>query len=204
MRISPYADAPRLPEGAAIDPRLLLGELCAAVELEIGPARGGFMVERLTAVPDRCMIGLEIRRKWASYADQRLRRRGFGQRARVFAEDARLALPRLASALLWAVYLHFPDPWWKKRHQKRLLVTTELLTQVARVLRPSGELFVQTDVAERADAYQSTIDGVGLFGPCGQGPRVDENPYQARSLRERRVMRDGLPVHRLRYRRVAP
>ena len=204
MHISPYADAPRLPEGASIDPQELLSGQSAGVELEIGPGRGGFMVERLMAVPDRCLIGLEIRRKWAALADDRLRRRGFGQRARVFAEDARLALPRLSAASLCAVYLHFPDPWWKKRHQKRLLVTPELLVQVARVLRPDGELFVQTDVAERADAYQRAIDGVGLFRPYGQDPRVDENPYQARSLRERRVMRDGLPVHRLRYRRVVP
>jgi tRNA (guanine-N7-)-methyltransferase len=202
--ITPYADAPRLPAGDGIDPRDLLGDRAGPVELEIGPGRGGFLTERLVELPELCMIGLEIRRKWASIVDDRLRRRGLGDRARVFAEDARDALPRFVEAGFSAVFIHFPDPWWKKRHHKRLLVTDSLVRQLARVLRPGGELFVQTDVAERADAYQEVIEGVGWFASWEGGGRLATSPHLAQSPRERRVVGDGLPVHRLRYRRTAP
>jgi len=203
-RPTPYADAPRLPEGDRLDPRRLLGTTVEAVELEIGPGRGWFMIERLAVQPDVGLIGLEIRRKWASIVDERLRRRGLGARGRVFAEDARWALPRIADATVSVVYVHFPDPWWKKRHRKRLLITDQLLGEVARVLRPRGELFVQTDVAERAGVYERAVDGTGRFEAGRLGPRVAKNPYGARSPRERRAVEDGLPVYRLLYQRPAP
>lgn len=197
-----YDNAPRLPEGPELAPRLLL-DGAERVELEIGPGRGWFMIERLEAVPQVGMIGLEIRRKWAAIVDERLRARGFGQRARVFAEDAKEALRRFEPATLSTVFIHFPDPWWKKRHQKRRVVTPALLEELARVIHPGGELFLQTDVGDRADDFERLVAGVPGFEPWHPGrPRVEENPYQARSPRERRAIEDGLPVVRLRYRRV--
>jgi tRNA (guanine-N7-)-methyltransferase len=97
VRTDPYADAPRLPEGEEVDPRALVGAGTEPVELEIGPGRGWFLVERLTAEPAARMIGLEVRRKWATIVDRRLRQRGLGDRGRVFAEDARYALARFGS-----------------------------------------------------------------------------------------------------------
>jgi len=200
MRPDPYAHAPRLPEGDRLDLRTLLPDSPSEVELEIGPGRGWFMVERLSAVVGLGMVGFEIKRKWATVVDDRLRRRGLGDRGRVFAEDARSAMPRLCPGSVAAVHVNFPDPWWKKRHRKRLVLTPELVAEVARVLKPRGELFVQTDVAERADAYEAVIDGSGRFVPCEAVARVDDHPYQARSPRERRAIEDGIPVFRLRYR----
>jgi tRNA (guanine-N7-)-methyltransferase len=200
--MGPYDNAPRLPEGPELLPQLLL-EGAECVELEIGPGRGWFMIERLEAVPQVGMIGLEIRRKWATIVDDRLRARGFGLRARVFAEDAKGALGRFLPATLATVFIHFPDPWWKKRHQKRRVVTPGLLEELARVIRPGGELFLQTDVAERAHEFEELLAAIPQFESWqAAGPRVEENPYQARSPRERRAIQDGLPVVRLRYRRV--
>jgi tRNA (guanine-N7-)-methyltransferase len=198
-----YDDAPRLPEGDCIDLRSLVrGDW---IEVEIGPGRGWFMVERAEAEPRAGLLGLEIRRKWATVVDGRLARRGLGDRARVFAEDAGLSLPRLGpDASLRTVFVHFPDPWWKKRHQKRLVVRDRFLDDVARLLEPRGELFVQTDVEERAHDYEALVGRDPRFVPRGDAagsPRLTENPYIARSPRERRAIADGLPVHRLRWSR---
>lgn len=197
---NPYADAPRLPEGA----ELSLGDLVLpgrAVELEIGPGRGGFLFERLAAAPDLCMLGFEIRRKWATIVDNKLRSHGLGPRARVFAEDAKSALPRLPAASLSRVYIHFPDPWWKKRHAKRLVVGSTFMPEVVRVLVPGGELFVQTDVEDCAAEYEAIIDATPGLTPVPGGPRIPENPFQARSPREHRAIKDGLPIHRLLFRK---
>jgi len=204
MRKDPYADAARLPEGEVVDPRVLVGAGSEPIEIEIGPGRGWFLVERLEAEPTARMLGLEIRRKWAAIVDRRLAQRGFGGRARVLAEDARWALPRFPAGCARVVYLHFPDPWWKKRHQKRLVLTPELCREVARVLLPGGELFIQTDVVERAEGYEHVVGLDPSFEPWPGGPRVDENPYGARSPRERKAIEDGLPVVRLRFRRRSP
>jgi tRNA (guanine-N7-)-methyltransferase len=200
----PYADAPCLPATAGGDEvdvrRLVKG---AEYELEIGPGRGGFVFERLASAPEVAMLGLEVRRKWASIVDLRLAKHGLGPRARVFAEDAKLALARLGpDEIFTRVFVHFPDPWWKKRHNKRLVLTADLLEQIARLLAPRGELFVQTDVAERAAEYESLLETSSTFRAAGDvegSARLTENPYGARSPRERRAVQDGLPIYRLRY-----
>lgn len=173
----------------------------ASLELEIGPGRGGFLFERLAAEPDICMLGFEIRRKWATIVDNKLKAAGLGARARVFAEDARFALPRLPAGSLSRIYVHFPDPWWKKRHEKRLVVSNSLLPNVLRALRSGGELFVQTDVEDRAQEYQDAIDAFPGLVPAPGGPRIAENPFRARSPREHRAIKDGLPIHRLLYKK---
>lgn len=201
-RAGPYADAPRLPEGEEIDLRSLAKGVW--LELEIGPGpKAGFLLERAEAAPEAALIGLEIRRKWAAVGDGRLAKQGFGERARVFCEDARLALPRLRpDGCVRRVFLHFPDPWWKKRHQKRLVMGDAFLEQVARLLQPGGELLIQTDVEERAELYAKVVGENDAFVPAGDhSPVIAENPFGARSPREHRAIADGLPVHRMLWRR---
>jgi tRNA (guanine-N7-)-methyltransferase len=200
----PYADAPTLPEGDAVE----LGSLVQGsfIELEIGPGRGGFLFERAAAAPEAALVGFEVRRKWASIVDARLARQGLGPRARVFAEDARFAVTRLRpDASVRRVFMHFPDPWWKKRHQKRLVMGDVLLEQVHRLLEPGGELFVQTDVEERGTQYEAMIAGQAGFVPAGDAEGsawLAENPYGARSPREHRAIADGIPIYRLRFRKA--
>ncbi len=206
---NPYHDAARLPvAGTAardatdlVDVRALVSG--RSLELEIGPGpKAGFLVERAAAAPEAGLIGLEIRLKWAAVGDARLAKLGYGDRARVFAEDARRALPRLVpSGSIDRVFLHFPDPWWKKRHQKRLVMGDTFLLEVARLLRPNGQLFIQTDVEERRDLYERLVAVHPEFVPEGESPRVDENPFHARTPREHRAIADGLPIHRLLWRR---
>ena len=202
----PYDDCPRLPAvapGAHTDARTLVTG--SVLELEVGPGRGGFIFERAAVDPELGLIGLEVRRKWATIVDRRLAKAGLGARARVFAEDAKFAMRTLGPAGVFArAYLLFPDPWWKKRHEKRLVMGDTFLEEVARLLRPGGELFVETDVEERAEQYDTQIGASASFEPFGDlpgSPVLAENPYGARSPREHRAIADGLPVYRLRYRR---
>lgn len=178
------------------------------VELEIGPGpKAGFLVERAISAPTAALVGLEIRRKWAAVGDARLAKQGHAARARVFCEDARLALPRLGpEGSVARAFLHFPDPWWKKKHTKRLVMGDVFLNEVARLLADGGELYVQTDVEERAELYESVVTAHGAFEPTGDDgttARVRDNPYGARSPREHRAIADGLPVHRFMWKRRA-
>jgi tRNA (guanine-N7-)-methyltransferase len=202
----PYARAPRIPDEGAVALDSIFPDLGdAPVEIEIGPGRGGFMFERAAARPEARLLGFEIRLKWATLVDERLAALGLASRARVFNGDARVELPRLApEGRADVIYLHFPDPWWKKRHAKRLVMGPGLLDGIARLLRPGADLYVQTDVEERAQEYEAQVLEHAAFEPHGDAagsPRMLENPYGARSPREHRAIADGLPVHRLRFAR---
>jgi tRNA (guanine-N7-)-methyltransferase len=76
------------------------------------------------------------------------------------------------------------------------------MEQIARLLEPGGELFVETDVEERADEYEAQIRKHDAFEPAGDEPasaRMADHPYGARTNREKRAIADGLPVHRMRF-----
>ncbi|UQA59546.1 tRNA (guanine(46)-N(7))-methyltransferase TrmB [Polyangium aurulentum] len=200
----PYAHAARLPDEGEVDlASILPGE--GPIEIEIGPGRGGFLFERAAAAPGTRLLGLEIRLKWSAIVDERLGKHGLHPRVRSLNADAREALPRLRpDASVAAFFLHFPDPWWKKRHEKRLVMNPKLLDEITRLLVDGGELYVQTDVEERAELYEAQIGAHPDLEPAGDAPgsaRMAENPYGARSPREHRAIEDGLPVTRMRYRR---
>jgi tRNA (guanine-N7-)-methyltransferase len=186
--------APRAPEGDCdlfeLFPRN------AEIELEIGFGRGLFLLQRAQAAPGAYLLGLEIKHKHVYLVERRLRALA-RDRVRVLACDARQLLPVLRpDGALARAFLHFPDPWWKKRHAKRRVLGPEVLDQLARLLRPGGELFVQTDVEERALQCVAQLAEHGAFELPGGG-LVDHNPYGAVSNRERRAIEDGLPIHRV-------
>jgi tRNA (guanine-N7-)-methyltransferase len=69
---------------------------------------------------------------------------------RCHAEDARPLLRWLPEASLGGAFILFPDPWPKKRQQKRRLVSAATFDLLARVLRPGAGLRIATDIGDYA------------------------------------------------------
>ncbi|MFN7699767.1 MAG: tRNA (guanosine(46)-N7)-methyltransferase TrmB [Deltaproteobacteria bacterium] len=196
------AMARRAPEGE-VDFDALFAPIVSSEaprELEIGFGRGRFLVERARAAPGSRILGIEIKAKWGHLVEQRRLREGL-HHVVALAGDARQILPRLGpSRSLARVFLHFPDPWWKKKHGKRRVLDDDFLREVARLLAPGGELFVQTDVEDRAIEMRERIEAYTLEGELAfdrQGGFDIANPYGARSNREARADEDHLPVYRV-------
>ncbi|MEK9672021.1 MAG: tRNA (guanosine(46)-N7)-methyltransferase TrmB [Rhodospirillaceae bacterium] len=117
--------------------------------VEIGFGAGEHLAAQAAAHPDIGFIGAEpfvngvaslLAQIDAAHLDN----------IRVFAEDARLLLPRLPDGSVDRVYLLYSDPWPKKRHWDRRFVQTETLGQLARVIRPGGEFRFATDHMDHA------------------------------------------------------
>ena len=201
MRNTKYDHCPRVPEAETLDlASLIPGE--GEVLLEIGPGRGMFALQWAAQHPEARVLGLEIRRKLATQLDERLSAKRFSH-ARCFAEDAGAVLPKLRpDGGVRHVAVHFPDPWWKKRHAKRLVVQDSFVAELARLLAPGALLLVQTDVEDRALAYFERLSACPLLENTVQGIFADESPFApARSNREVRAIADGLPIHRMVFRR---
>ncbi len=190
--------APRLPEG-----KLDLSTLWPLapeqrLELDLGFGRGLSLITRVEHCPQACIIGIESKAKWTCKVHQQLENRGLHKQARVFCEDMRLFLARCEPAnSVHSVSLHFPDPWWKKRHSGRRVIDDSLIQQIVRLLRPEGTLLIQTDVEERALMYLSVLQSNPYLAPYSNNFFVDVNPLHAVSNRERRATEDGLPIWRL-------
>ena len=84
------------------------------------------------------------------------------------------------------------------------MVDSVLAEQIAYLLRPGGELFVQTDVWDIAIDAMTSFDGDDRFINVADEWTFwkDGNPYGVRSWREQNAQETGLPVWRIWYRRV--
>ena len=76
----------------------------------------------------------------------------------VVMDDARLLLNALPSQSIDRIFILFPDPWPKKRHQKRRIVSAETLPHISRVLCLGGHLYLATDCADYAKAMTETME----------------------------------------------
>jgi len=187
--------APRAPQGRFSLDGLAPGN--GPLELDIGFGRGQSLFERAEAAPGSRIVGIEVKSKWVYKVQQRLEKDGVSN-VQVLCGDAREILERAGPrGIVDKVALHFPDPWWKKRHQKRRVIGEPLLVELRRLMRPGGELFIQTDVEDRAELYLQQLREVEGFTLVADDGFVDDNPFSARSNREHRAIEDGLPVWRI-------
>ena len=136
------------------------------IEVELGLGKGRFLVEWASTRPDTAFIGVERCQKYVTMAATRLARRGLAnvRVARTTAED--ILFRCLGDASVAAVHVYFPDPWPKKRHLKRRLLTPANLERIARVLVPGGVLRIKTDHAAYAEAIAAALSSVPSLVPA--------------------------------------
>lgn len=161
--------------------------------LEIGFGGGEHLLWQARNNPEVGIIGAEpfedgVVKVLAAIEDE-----GLGN-VSVHADDARALLRWLPDASIARAFILFPDPWPKRRHQKRRLVARPLLALLARVMRPGAELRIATDIGDYARtmmmAFQSSPEFVWLAeGPEDWRHRPRDWPptrYEAKAVREGR------------------
>ena len=141
------------------------------VEVEVGPGKGGFLLGRAAACPETNFLGVEWVHAYAAYVADRAYRAALPNVRAVCADAAEFFQTSLADSSILRVHIYFPDPWPKRRHRRRRLITPAFLGEVRRVLQPSGWLGIITDDADYfAHARQVLLATDGLdetpFEPC--------------------------------------
>ncbi|MCC7305162.1 MAG: tRNA (guanosine(46)-N7)-methyltransferase TrmB [Alphaproteobacteria bacterium] len=132
-----------------IDPRSLFPS-SAPVWLEIGFGNGEHLAALMEKNPDINFIGAEPFINGVGAFTQIIQNKPT-ERICVFMDDAMRLVETLKKESLDRIYILNPDPWPKKRHNKRRLVRKENLDQFARVLKPGGLLLMCTDVNDLAE-----------------------------------------------------
>jgi tRNA (guanine-N7-)-methyltransferase len=141
----------------------------AEVWLEIGFGGAEHLLWQARANPRVGLIGCE------PFADGIVKALGAIEGAnlsnvRIHADDARPLLRWLPVASIARTFILFPDPWPKKRHHKRRLVSQATLAELARVMRRGAELRIATDVADYARAILLAVSQQQSFRWTAAGP----------------------------------
>jgi tRNA (guanine-N7-)-methyltransferase len=170
------------------------------IELEIGSGKGLFLRNAAKSEPGVNFLGIEISKKYARSAAERLAREALNN-AKVWCGDGRDVLARIVpDESLRAVHVYFPDPWWKTRHKKRRVFTDQLVREIERTLVPGGRLNVASDVEEYFGVISGLIASRGRFCELELPTRSDP----AHSLDylthfERKYRLEGRQIYQARY-----
>ncbi len=172
------------------------------VELEVGSGKGLFLANAASAHPDRNYLGVEITKKYARLAAERLVKQQI-ENARLWAGDIRGVMPRIIDRSLLAVHVYFPDPWWKKRHKKRRVFNADLVASIARTLQPGGGLHIASDVQEYYQVIRELMAADPRFEELpALEPDSPEHDLDYLTNFERKYRLEGRPIYRANYHRT--
>jgi tRNA (guanine-N7-)-methyltransferase len=187
-------------------PEALFSDPSLPIHLDIGCARGRFLLALAQQQPALNHLGVEIRRPLVQAAEADRQALALGNLHYLFC-NANVSLQAWLAALpagqLDLVSIQFPDPWFKKKHHKRRVLQPALLLAIAAALAPGKRFFIQSDVPAVIDPMVALTEACGCFSR----PAIDAQPWRASNPlpvpteRETYVLNQGLPVYRVLYER---
>jgi tRNA (guanine-N7-)-methyltransferase len=168
------------------------------LHLDIGCARGRFLLRMAKAEPGWNFLGVEIREPLVDEANRLAAEAGLPNLYYSFC-NAMLWLDRLLEGLpegmLRMVTIQFPDPWFKKKHAKRRMVNKELIDAVVDKLAVKGKIFVQTDIKFLAEEMFGLFDADERLAE----DVIETDVFPVKTEREKAVEDKELPIHRKLY-----
>ena len=146
------------------------------VWLEVGFGGGEHLAYQAKCHPDIGFIGAEpflngvasllshLNGTWGKAANETsLIEQGRTDNVRIFADDIRKLFPCFENGIFERIYVLYPDPWPKSRHEDRRFIGQKNLPELARLLSTTGEIRIATDVEQYATWAQEQIEKTGLF-----------------------------------------
>ena len=174
------------------------------IHIDIGSAKGEFLIELALKYPDWNFLGLEIREPLVSSSERKRKKLKLENLKFLFC-NVNVSLDKWLSDLdfdqLKRVSIQFPDPWFKRKHFKRRVLKTSLINSIARYMSKDGEIFIQSDILALIESMTHVMDNSTYFNRnyLHGSKWLDKNPYNASTDRELFVAKKNLPIYRAIY-----
>ncbi|MEO0836237.1 MAG: tRNA (guanosine(46)-N7)-methyltransferase TrmB [Cyanobacteria bacterium J06642_3] len=168
--------------------------------LDIGCARGKFLLDMAQLNPEVNFLGIEIRSSLVELANRERDQLNLTNLHYLFGNmnsSAAVILESLPTDSLHTISIQFPDPWFKKKHNKRRVVQPELVTILVDHLVPGGKVFLQSDIKEVAEQMCDRFAANLQLKQQPQTTWLEHNPFPVATERELYVLRQDLPVYRV-------
>jgi tRNA (guanine-N7-)-methyltransferase len=164
------------------------------VIVEIGSGKGRFLIASAMEQPDVNFIGIEKSLHYYRVIRERVEKRGL-RNVRVINHDALLVLQKMfADHSVSELHIYFPDPWPRKREQKRRIIRAEALAEMRRVLVDGGSGIYVTDHREYFEAAKPLISS--FFRVESRIPGAEDPP---RTNYEVKYRAEGREIYEVRF-----
>ncbi|MBE9007553.1 tRNA (guanosine(46)-N7)-methyltransferase TrmB [Fortiea sp. LEGE XX443] len=175
------------------------------LHVDIGCAKGRFVLQMAQTEPNWNFLGLEIREPLVVEANQWRSELGLTNLHYLYCNANNSLQPLLSSltpGILQRVTIQFPDPWFKTRHAKRRVVQPKLVAELANYLAVGGVVFLQSDMEFIAVEMRDRFAENPAFARVGADEWLTENPLQVQTEREIFTQNKGEPIYRALFQKV--
>ena len=170
------------------------------LHLDIGCAAGEFLFDLALENTNWNYLGIEIRERLVNTAKSKVRDKEIKNLYFLFG-NAYNILNDFHSIFivenLKSVSFNFPDPWFKKRHQKRRIIQPKLINIFSNLMQEGSIIYIKTDVKDLFEYMDCTI-----LSNCNF-EKIDKkdfnysksfNPNKVQTNREKNVLLNELEI----------
>lgn len=151
-------------------------DAAAPMVVDVGAARGKFLLQLAAhdvgAGVRRNYVGFELRSTLVAAAAEASAAAGLGTRLGYVEGDASVgaveaSLARMPPGVVQWLCVQFPDPWTKKKHLKRRVVSKDFVDSAHRLLAPGGRLYLCSDRKDLVEDMYDVVVAAGGWTPEG-------------------------------------
>lgn len=176
----------------------------APLQVDLGCGDGDLLCELAREFPEKNFLGIE---KLAGRVAKSCRKSAELKNVRVLSVESAYAVRYLIpEESAETFYLLFPDPWPKRRHRRRRIVTADFLDAVHRALVCRGTFHIATDQLDyfqqiqRLVSNDSALDGL----KPSSFESIESEPDLPITKFEKRFRAANAPIYRLSLRKISP
>lgn len=188
--------------GSAIDPAEVFGRTAPLV-VEIGSGQGHAIVHAALARPDTDFVAVEVFRAGLARTMLDADRSAVDNLRLVEANAPEVLEHLLPAGSVDELWIFFPDPWHKNKHNKRRLIAPAFVPLAAHALRDGGSLRLATDWEDYALQMRDVLAGASAFTPAFEGEWSPRFEGRVMTAFERKGIAKGRAIRDLHYRRTA-
>ena len=186
---------------APLDLIAIFGRI-APLDVDLGCGNGDFLCELARRHPERNFLGID---KLAGRVMKACRKAGALDNVRILKVESSYAVRYLLpESSVENFYLLFPDPWPKRRHHRRRIVTRDFLDSIHRALEPDGFFHIATDQLDYFEQMRATVASTSRKLECMEHSSFREDVDLPVTKFERRFREQGAPIYRLALRKTSP
>ena len=171
--------------------------------LEVGFGNGHHLVELAKRNYNKLIVGSEVYENGVATACLSLFQNNI-QNAKVFHGDVRNLLNLFKHKTVDRFYILFPDPWTKKRHKSRRLLTSANIGFFSKILKSKGYICIATDVEDYSLEIEDTFSNLYQFRKIHVSPKEKNLNFflDIKTKYEQKAINKGLSPSYLIYKKV--
>lgn len=167
----------------------------ALITLEIGFGDGDSLLEQAINYPERDFIGIEVHRPGVGHLLNRIHQENISNLLVMRHDAVDVLNHQIPESSLDCVQLFFPDPWHKRKHQKRRILQNLFIVTIRKKLKTGGKFHMATDWQHYAEHMLKEMESAeGFSNAAGKGNFAAHKKTRPQTKFERRGLKLGHEV----------